>query len=897
MFILHSKLSPPIVEHQNAMDRHELMDSVARHGLKNMLFIHAAAGYGKTTFMGQIAQQQEKQNSSIHWLTLDEDDNDPIRLYQYLWYVLFDELPQVNVAEAQITKHDVYVLTKKLNQSEQQKTLFIDDLERLTNLNSLNLIWWLYLNLPQHCQLVVASRIRPAWSFTKEILDGRIHIFTEEQLCLKEIDVDELIHFFHNKNQGLEVIDRATAQQLIAKTEGWITGVQLAKIYVQDNVNIEPFVQSIAGTHNQIADYLNEQVFLQQTEEIQYFLMQISILRKISLPLIQELTGEGTAQKNLALMTQKGLFIQAMDEQRIWYRVHPLFSDFLSSRFKLMYPEAYTQLHIQAAQWYKNNREAMEAIYHAQQVDDTELMAQLLESFSRELVLEGRLYTLLEWGKQLPESVLVRFPKLLYDIIWSLLLTHQIALANHYLQFWYSNDQHETLLTHQDQLGLAPFIAVLEDKLGIASDLAVKSLKSLPVTSYFTRGPLMGICMLHDICRGNIIEARKQLVETRIINIQGRNLYGLILVDCIDALCDYLLGDLALAEQKFIQMGHSEEYRALGLDDDNKAAVAAISSSFKADLYYEMNKLALAEAALTDFNGGTQLVLPDMVIVGYILNLRLAQLKGNPEVSQRYLHEIQLKSSLWSLPRLAQTIECYQQPECETLATQNQAQSAQVEDISPEVNVLNFTHLLRGDDLIHYRRQILNGNTEEVTAFLLQQQQSFKHYPLRQARLKLLLTLAYHQQQKLFLAFEQLEQALLLIMPTGALRLILDEPPIIWGVITQLYKELQSRKQDKNLPLLKYIQYLFEVQQADVDAELNPTTIEPKSISQLDQFSKRELQILAKVGEGLTDAEIAEKIFLSVNTIKWHLRNIYSKLMVRSRLEAAKVAKAKGLIV
>jgi ATP/maltotriose-dependent transcriptional regulator MalT len=243
---------------------------------------------------------------------------------------------------------------------------------------------------------------------------------------------------------------------------------------------------------------------------------------------------------------------------------------------------------------------------------------------------------------------------------------------------------------------------------------------------------------------------------------------------------------------------------------------------------------------------------------------------------------------------LAETIQCYQQPESKELPFSKEHPNF---DTHPVPHLFNFTNLLRGDDLISYRLQILNGNAETAVLYLLQQQQSFKQYPLRQARLKLLLTMAYHQQKKLALAFAQLEQALLLIMPTRALRLILDEHPIIWGLMTQLYKELQARKQSKNITLLKYIQYLFEVQQPNLNDEVHPTTNESKSLAHLDQFSKRELQILSQVGEGLTDAEIAEKIFLSVNTIKWHLRNIYSKLTVRSRLEAVAAAKNKGLIV
>ncbi len=98
-------------------------------------------------------------------------------------------------------------------------------------------------------------------------------------------------------------------------------------------------------------------------------------------------------------------------------------------------------------------------------------------------------------------------------------------------------------------------------------------------------------------------EARKLLLQTRIIYLQGHNLYGLAMVDCIDALCDYLLGDLTLAAEKFTQVGLSEEYRKLGLDDDNQAAILNILSSFKADLYYEMNQMSQVEVCINGLQG------------------------------------------------------------------------------------------------------------------------------------------------------------------------------------------------------------------------------------------------------------------------------------------------------
>ena len=630
-------------------------------------------------------------------------------------------------------------------------------------------------------------------------------------------------------------------------------------------------------------NYLSEQVFLQQDPEIQQFLLQISVLRKINPALVVALTGNHAAQQILDVISQEGLFIQAIDEQRTWYRVHHLFRDFLQSKFKLLQPDAYQQMHRKAAEWFKQQRYLMEAIYHAQQAEDQQLILSLLNTVCRELILEGRHYTLLELVKQIPDSVLLQNPNLLYDIIWTLVLTHQVTLANHYLQLWHSVDQHETLLQHEDQLGLAPLIAVLEDKLDVAYRLAQQNLAQLPSTVYFVRALLIGIGALHHICLGQMSEARKLLLQTRIIYLQGHNLYGLAMVDCIDALCDYLLGNLTLAAEKFTQVGQSEEYRNLGLDEDNQAAIMNILSSFKADLYYEMNKMSQVEVALMDFKGGGNLAMPDMVIVGYILQMRLATLHQDQSAIQTCLHQAHTRSSQWSLPRLAQTIQAYVQQSSPLSALADTEQAA----FQP---YLNFTNLLRGDDLMLVRQQIFMGKAEQAKEYLSQQLAFFRIYPIRFARVQILFALALYQLKQHEQAFEALQQALETLMPTQAVRVILDEDPLIWDILSGLSQHLSRQKQKHTVVLLEYIQQLQKLNQAESSAEALIGS------SGLEALSKREVQILEKLSRGCTDAEISESIFLSINTVKWHLRKIYNKLQVRSRMEAVNEAKKQGLI-
>lgn len=788
-----------------------------------------------------------------------------------------------------ITQYNIDELIQKLPQKTKTTVLFIDEFEQLKNKNSLNILWWLYQYLPTNYHVVIASRIRPEWNLAKEILQGRIQVVTENQLSLKPEDTPRLIEFLYRQNPEHAVMDFELAQLLIDKTEGWITGVQLTNLYLKDHQDIIGFVHNLNGENYQIANYLSEQVFSQQDINIQKFLLQMSVLRKANLALVMTLTGNEDAQQILNTIGQKGLFVQALDEQRTWYRLHHFFRDFLQSKYKLTQVDVYKQMHRKAAEWFKQRGFLMEAIYHVQQTEDEQLMLSLLNDVSRELVIKGRKYTLLELVKQLPEAVLVTNPRLLYDVIWSLLLTHQSALAHHYLQLWHSVDQHETLLEHEDQLGLAPLIAFLEDKLDVAYDLAQQNLEKLTSTAYFARAPLVGISALYHICLGEIDTARKLISQTRIIYIQHHSVYGLAIADCFDALCDYLLGDLNLAAEKFNQIGLNDEYKKLGFDEANKAAIKNIFSSFKADLYYELNQMEQVEDALSDFKGGEYFAVPDIVVIGYILKMRLATLQQDQSAVQACLNQVQTRSSQWSLSRISKTVQTYvQESKGSCLELKNIEQTT----AKP---FLNVTHLLRGDDLIIVRAQIFTGRIQQAKQYLIQQLPFFRDYPLRQARIKLLLALALYKLQQNEQAFDYLQQALESIMPTQAVRIILDEHPLIWEMLNQLSTILALNKRNNNSEIITYIQNLFTLVSPQDMRERE--YIYDDNLCEKEILSKREIQIIEKVSIGLTDVEIADLVFLSVNTVKWHLRNIYNKLKVRSRLEAIIEAKKKGYII
>ena len=897
MQVLKTKLSRPSITSNMAMQRPKLLGDMLEYCQSSLTFIHAAAGYGKTTLMYQLSESLLEHGKRVSWLTLDDDDNDPIRLYQYLWLALLGVDQQHAIPQGHIHKQNIIELVQQVAELETDSFLFIDELEALDNSECLNILWWLYQYFPTNCHLVIASRVKPNWSFAKEYLIGRLKFVTEAHLRIKVEDSAALIQFLQSQNFDHVALTPALAEQLIEKTEGWLTGIQLTNLYLKNYHDAGVVIQSLDGAHNQIIDYLSEQVFIQLPEEMQDFLLKISVLRKINVSNIQQVSQNPASPKLLERMTQKGLFVQALNEQHSWYRIHHLFREFLENRFKLTKPEQYIAAHLRAAHWYKQHDYLMEAIYHAEQAEEQVLVVALLSDVSRDLVLEGRFYTLLEQIKSIPDELLLTKNTLLYDVIWVLIMTHQHLLANHYSQLWLKNKP-EGRIVRDEQLGLAPMVALMGDDIQQAYQLAQQNLSQLSEVSYFVRAPLIGVGALYHICLGKVIEARKILIQTRATYIQGQNLFGLTITDCIEALCDHLQGfpDKALAKLEYI--GKSEDYLKLSSAEFLKPVVSIITSSVKSYIHYEINEIDSAELSLKDFNHGEQLIIPDLAIIGHELQLRLARIQMDLQAEQTCLTQAHICSNDWSMPRLNQTIQnIYDQFQWfNDCSKQINLHDQNIEELCQQHlnKVLNISNVVTGDDLILYRQLIFSNKVNAAREFLKLELNRLEAYPLRKVRILLLLSLVEYRLDQVDIALDWLEQALVLLEPTKAIRIVLDEHPLLFQVLAD-YVQLGLKINDKKeQPAFVFAELLLSMTEFKAQNTEFSTALTLDSVVEI--LSKRELQILQKVSEGCTDVELAEQIFLSVNTVKWHLRNIYNKLAVRSRLEAVTEAKKRGFI-
>jgi LuxR family maltose regulon positive regulatory protein len=206
--------------------------------------------------------------------------------------------------------------------------------------------------------------------------------------------------------------DVATLEEI---TEGWIAGLQLAALSMRDRKDVSGFIESFSGSHRGVLDFLAEEVLERQPEDVRAFLLETSILGGLSGPLCEALTGRSDGQAMLEKLERDNLFLVALDEERRWYRYHPLFAEVLRDRLGRERPEQIQVLHLKASVWNENNGGLSSAIEHALSAEDYQRAARLVERGAGRTWYRGEVATLLGWLEKLPREAMRRRPLLL---IW-----------------------------------------------------------------------------------------------------------------------------------------------------------------------------------------------------------------------------------------------------------------------------------------------------------------------------------------------------------------------------------------------------------------------------------------------------------------------------------------------
>ncbi len=774
----------------------------------------------------------------------------------------------------------VELVWNELGQREEGIVLVLDDFHVITNTDVLDLIRELMVYPHPSFHLVLISRHDPLLPLSKWRANNQMIEFRSSDL---RFSWDETGAFLRTALPS--TLDDDKVSILHTRTEGWPAGLRLAALSLLHAPNIDDYLLELGSNSHHIIDYLADQVLRGLPPEKQSFLIQTSILDRLSGPLVEavmvDLEGQLDGAAVLGELYRENLFLIPLDAQHEWYRYHHLFLDLLRARLvKQLSPEEIAGLHQRAFQWYAGRGHIEEAIHHAIAGGREHEAVQLVAAKRHTLLNEERFWLLNHLADLFPESVISESPDLLLAKAWFALagrvdvaevvrLTAEVdALANRQDM---DPDQAVMLLAENGILKGVPHYFALDAEVALANSL--HGLEILPEEYYLARSygwlyAAVSYQILGDLSKAFETARAGQREDLNNSAIpRARNF-------AIDGFLRWMAADLAGMEKDALQLiqlaSASNQRNTLGW-----------GTYFAACVYYNQNDLdtalIYAQKAHEDrfvnlglFNIYTELILARILLI-----------KGDTAGAEAIL----ASARTYALEnRSAQLLFLVDAFEIDTEIMQGELGRAALwaEQTLPFIRPAAMAMFFEPQLTVPKALLALNDPANaQLLADVLQRLREYSQlgHNIRYLIEVLALEALFHDSQgDKKPAMAKLEQSLTLAEPGSFLRLYVDLGPKM--------KDLLSRF-SQHPDLAQYVATIIEAFPQSRSGR-NDELIEP--------LTDRELEILDFLAKRLSNKEIAQELVISPVTVKRHTINIYQKLNVGSRREAVEVAEAQGLL-
>ncbi|MBN1221474.1 MAG: helix-turn-helix transcriptional regulator [Anaerolineae bacterium] len=847
----------------------------------SIVLISAPAGFGKTTLVGDWLRQIDL---PVAWLSLDDDDNDPIRFLIYFIAALETLQPDFGADIRALLQSPQpspikNVLTMLINDIAAISTDFIlvlDDYHVIEQPTIHEALVFLADHLPGPMQLVIASRADPPLPLPRLRTRGQLIELREAELRFTLAESTQ----FLNQVMGLNLTTEDVAA-LEARTEGWIAGLQLAALSIRGRAteHVADFIAAFGGSHRHVIDYLAEEVMNQQSPEIHNFLCHTAILERLTASLCDAVTGRADSETILRRLEQANLFLFPLDDRREWYRYHRLFADFLRSHLQQDFPDGVADLHRRASRWYEQNRLVAAAIEHALLAQDFERTAQLIEKAADVILIRSEVATLQGWLEALPDEVIRARPLLCVYHAWALVLNASpIETAEARLQDAIAAEAAGSV--SGEVLAFRVWLAALQGDTHFTLDLSQQALKLLPENSLFMRSIVAASVGLVHVWGGNIPAVTEAFTEVVRVGQQTGNVIVTVLAQC-------RLAQTIMIEGRFHQSKLLLQ-QALDWAKDKQGRlrpIAGVALTGLGWLMMEWNELAEAERQISNGIELTRRWSEAACLQGYLGLALVKQMQGDSEgADEAILKARQLAERFDAMQIDDQMVAIYQarlwiaQGNDFPARLEAAARWAKERNLTREVNLreleieAEFSPFLRAIEYLVVARLFLaQGHPEDALAVLtsLLKKTEAARWVWLTAEILVLQALAYQQQGQLLRAFSVLEQALSLAEPEGLKRIFVENGPPMAELLAKLKIEGGREKGKVS---------------SSYTASLQPSASIPQPL--VEPLSERELEVLRLIAAGLSNQEIANELVVAVSTVKTHVNNIYRKLDVSSRTQA-----------
>ncbi|RUE31488.1 helix-turn-helix transcriptional regulator [Pseudomonas aeruginosa] len=878
--LVMSKLQPP-QEPAQQEPRLAILGRLAKRSPRKLVLVHAPAGFGKTTLLLQYLAACRREKRRTLWLSLDAADNDLERFVRHL---------QVGWnASAQQPAH-ASGLIEQLALCVQPFSILLDEFEVIQAPDVLSLLQQLLEYLPPQGEVVISSRQIPALRLATLRARGQLLEIAREDLCLSLEETTRLLHA--RLPQELSAQDIGL---LHSRTEGWVAAIQLLTLSLPRHSGPSALLHHFSGSHCELANYLTEDILLRLAPEQQEFLLASSVFEQFDAEACDWLMQRRDSREVLARLLRDNLFLLPLDSQGSLYRYHSLFVSYLRSQLARQPGDRHGQLQRRAAQWFIRQNRPIRAIDHLLLAGEAEAALELLEDHAQALLEDGRVRRLLRWFDQLPTDLLVNHPRLRLSYAWALILNRRHAEASSHIAAIKRDTPSEAAHAHT----LECLMLAMSDRIEECFRACSEHLPQLSDGHPLQQGILVTIQSHHMIAANRYDEARQLMVQAIDQETQIRNTFIRTIGDYNEGWIELLQGRLIQAQVR-LQTSYRSSWREGQKGVPGGRAMIGVPL---AEVLYEMNRLEQARRLIGEClpyarqNGHV-----DALILSYVLLSRLAACEDDRETALRYLTELENIGLDLDLPRVRASARL-EQARLHWLHGDlflSERIVREVESMPLWQELAGYTlpaQEIETPQVMRWRLAVANGQAavveEDIRRACAQARQNLR---LRRClKLKLLLATALYAQGKQQAALQLISDALQLAGDEGFFRSFLDEG----SALHPLLRLWQARQQHVPLPegiSASFVEQLFEqVGGEPPSAEASRGQTASKA-AVIEPLSKRELQVLHYIAEGLRNREIADRIFLSETTVKAHLRRIHSKLDAHSRTQAVAIARRHGWI-
>jgi LuxR family maltose regulon positive regulatory protein len=888
-----------------------------------LTIIAAPAGSGKTSLLVDWLSEQDS-TTRVAWLALDAADSDPAQFLRYLIAALQTIDPRVGahvlslieMAQGARLEAVLPMLINELSILREQIVLVLDDYHVIDSPIVHQMLQFLLEHLPPRVHLVIASRVDPPLPLPRLRVRGQLSELRAHDLRFTPAEAATFLR--DTMHLSLSPEDVAALEM---RTEGWIAGLQMAALSLQHRPREQTaaFIEAFAGSNRFVVDYLVEEVLARQPAHVQTFLLQTSILERLSGPLcdavvLGDTDTEDQAYSQLLLdqFERSNLFLVPLSDDRRWYRYHHLFAQALRERLgRGVGFERVAALHRRASAWFEQQGYLVEAVYHALEAKDWEHVACLIDGEGRYLLVRGQVQTVLDWLHALPQAFVQTRPSLIVTHAAALFCVNRLDAAEHTATSLLSLDfQDERARTLGIAIGIRAYVAYFRGDLERWQHLSAQSLQVLQDTEATSRDFAQLHLAANFLLSGDVTTANERQL-TKAVEV----------VRASSDLLTHFHAIVCLAEFRRRQGQLHQAAKTYSEVFDVAPELGGLEVLLNGAAYYfgfgviqwEWNNQNDAEILLAqgrDLVCRGALVAAEAVAQGYLALAWLYQARGESTTAVSILDELDVLARDRSFaPHLNSRVSAARA----RLALMRGNGESALEWIDTcnfqQGDTLTYVHEFEYLAFVRVRiAQAQRTAAPEHAADAVQLLEALHQAAEANGRVDSVIeivalrALALQAQGNISAALANLERAIRLALLEGYVRVFVNEGAAMAELLVKALnrQEWGRAEHGQSYDIRGYARQLLAAFEAEgiiatsslhvVSADRSATHID------IDAMTERELEVLRLLALGHSNQAIAQQLVVTVGTVKRHVNSILSKLGVQSRLQAVARARERNLV-